>query len=126
MVMICVTQLLAKSRAAGPLADGWPNFAATQRSTNVVVGYVSQPTHGGLAGQIAAALNVRMFGELPKSVTEIIAQHDAGWAELDLPALEQVSGKHPDSFLRVLRAAPSRPGNGQLPPKKRCLPWLSI
>jgi hypothetical protein len=42
-----------------------------------------------------------MFGELPKEVIEIIARHDVGWADLDLPALEQVSGKHPDSFLRI-------------------------
>jgi hypothetical protein len=98
--MICVTQVLGESQAA-EAADGWSTFADTQHSANDAVGYISQLTHANLAGQIAAALDERLFGELPKSVIEIIAQHDVGWAELDLSALEHVSGTHPDSFLRA-------------------------
>jgi hypothetical protein len=98
--MICVTQVLGESQAA-EAADGWSTFANTQHLADHVVGYISQLTHANLAGQIAAALDERLFGELPKSVIETIARHDVGWAELDLSALEHVSEMHPDSFLRA-------------------------
>jgi hypothetical protein len=80
---------------------GWQNFVDSQSPMVPAAGYVSQPAHAALAGQIAAALDESLFGRLPDQVIEIIGQHDAGWAEADLAALEHASGQLPHSFLRV-------------------------
>jgi hypothetical protein len=98
--MICRVQQSEEARQALAL-EGWSNFAHTQDLENAITGYVSQPTHANLAGQIAAALAENLFGQLPEAVVDVISKHDVGWAEVDLTALEHPAGKGPDSFLRI-------------------------
>ena len=98
--MICVTSQPTGSRHR-VLADGWQNFADSQDPRNPVLGYISQPSHAALAGQIASALDDSLFGGIPKAVVEIIGGHDLGWAEFDLAALENASKELPASFLGV-------------------------
>jgi hypothetical protein len=96
--MICVTSNPSGSERS-VISDGWQNFAESQDPRNLVLGYISQPSHAGLAGQIASALDHSLFGVIPEEVVEIIDGHDAGWAEFDLDALESGSTKLPPSFL---------------------------
>jgi hypothetical protein len=97
--MICVTSHTTGSKHR-VLADGWQNFADSQDPRNPVLGYISQPSHAALAGQIASALDDSLFGVIPEAVVEIIGGHDSAWAEFDLDALESASTKLPRSFLR--------------------------
>jgi hypothetical protein len=73
----------------------------TQTSGLVIDGYISQPAHGVLAGQIASIVDEELFGSIPTSVIDVIARHDAGWAESDLAALEGNEKEAPISFLSV-------------------------
>src|ERR1700761_7963314 len=47
------------------------------------------------------ALNGIIFEPVPEEVLETIADHDAGWAETDLTALEQVESRPPTSFVSL-------------------------
>jgi hypothetical protein len=98
--MICVISNPTRSRH-GVIYDGWQSFADSQNPRNTVIGYISQPSHAALAGQIAATLDPSLFGKIPDAVVEIIGGHDVGWAEFDLAALESTSTKLPLSFLGV-------------------------
>jgi hypothetical protein len=79
--------------------QAWQTFAKTQQATDHIIGSISQPAHGALAGRLAAALNTSIFGALPSEVIDTIGRHDTGWAEHDLAALECAGEKQPQSFI---------------------------
>ncbi len=79
--------------------EAWQTFANTQQATDHIIGCISQPAHGALAGRLAAALNPSIFGALPSEVIDTIGRHDAGWADSDLAALECAAERQPPSFL---------------------------
>jgi hypothetical protein len=98
--MICVT-FNPSGSGHSVILDGGQSFADSQNPRNPVLGYISQPSHAALAGQIAAALDDSLFGKIPDAIVEIIGGHDGGWAEFDLAALESASTKLPLSFLGI-------------------------
>jgi hypothetical protein len=79
-------------------AEPWAKFIESQSTFIPVLGYISQPAHAALSGRLAAALNGRLFGQVPEEVIAAIGNHDTGWAQLDLAALEDVELSYPLSF----------------------------
>src|SRR5262249_38457675 len=79
--------------------DAWRAFAKTQQSSDRIAGCVSQPAHAALAAPFAAALQPDAFDILPAEVIDAIGQHDAGWADPDLAALECIAESQPQSFI---------------------------
>jgi hypothetical protein len=64
-------------------------------------GCISQPAHAALAGRLAAALNGKIFEALQEEILDSIANHDAGWSEEDLAALEQAEHNPPMLFISM-------------------------
>jgi hypothetical protein len=97
--------ILRIDHSIGPEAltgeDAWPAFAKTQQHAHDFAGCISQPAHAALAAQLATALNPTIFGTLPPEVIDAVGRHDAGWAALDLRALEGVVEQQPQSFVAV-------------------------
>jgi Protein of unknown function (DUF3891) len=85
----------------GTARGAWESVVHTQTSGMLSDGYISQPAHAILAGQIASILDENLFGSIPASVIDAIAHHDTGWAESDLAALEGKEKEAPISFLSV-------------------------
>ena len=85
----------------GEPQPAWKAFAEVQQSDRETVGYVSQPAHAALAGQLARALNDKLFGTLTPQVLDAISRHDAGWTRADLSALGDNGTTRPVSFLSV-------------------------
>jgi hypothetical protein len=52
-----------------------------------------------LAGRLANALNGKLFQAVPEEIIGAIGSHDAGWAETDIPALEEAALSCPISFV---------------------------
>src|ERR1700710_2018011 len=69
------------------------------RYRHPVLGYISQPAHAALSGMLAASLNGKLFSEVPEEVIAAIGNHDAGWAQPDLAALEDAERIFPLSFI---------------------------
>jgi hypothetical protein len=86
-----------QSSAPSEAVSAWRAVADAQHCGQCA-GYVSQPAHAALAGQLAAGLLPDIFGDLPPEVLDAIARHDLGWAETDLTALE---ADQPESFLEA-------------------------
>lgn len=84
---------------ANPAAEPWAKFVESQNTCTPILGYISQPAHAALSGRLAAALNGRLFGQVPEEVIAAIGNHDAGWAQSDLFALEDVEHSSPVSFI---------------------------
>jgi hypothetical protein len=84
---------------ANSAAEPWARFVESQNTYIPVLGYISQPAHAALSGRLAAALNGRLFPQVPEEVIAAIGSHDAGWAELDLAALEDAEHCSPLSFI---------------------------
>jgi hypothetical protein len=84
---------------ANPAAESWAEFVESQNASTSVLGYISQPAHAALSGRLAAALNGRLFGQVPEEVIAAIGNHDAGWAQSDLAALEDAERSLPLSFV---------------------------
>jgi hypothetical protein len=82
-----------------PAADPWMEFVKSQNISTSVLGYISQPAHAALSGRLAAALNGRLFAQVPEEVITAISNHDAGWAQSDLSALEDAEQSLPLSFV---------------------------
>src|ERR1700744_47023 len=82
-------------------SEPWPAFLASQTGEKALLACISQPAHAALAGRLAMALNGRIFEPVPEEVLETIADHDAGWAETDLTALEQAESRPPTSFVSL-------------------------
>jgi Protein of unknown function (DUF3891) len=89
---------------ANPAAEPWAKFVESQRTCTPILGYISQPTHAALSRRLAAALNGRLFGQVPEEVIAAIGNHDAGWAQSDLSALEDVEHSSPLSFISTSAA----------------------
>jgi hypothetical protein len=83
--------------AAGP----WVKFVESQNTYGSALGYISQPAHAALSGRLAASLNGKLFSEVPEEVIAAIGNHDAGWAQPDLAALEDAERILPLSFISV-------------------------
>ena len=86
---------------SGNARSAWESFAKSQKLRARLSGYVSQPAHAKLAGQLASALIVEVFGQIPADVIEAVAQHDLGWSWADLTALESACSQEPASFLEI-------------------------
>jgi hypothetical protein len=54
-----------------------------------------------LSGRLAASLNGKLFSEVPEEVIVAIGNHDAGWAQPDLAALEDAERIFPLSFISM-------------------------
>jgi hypothetical protein len=97
--------ILRIDHSIGPEAltgeDAWPAFAKTQQQAHDLAACISQPAHAALAAHLAAALNPAIFGAPPPEVIDAVGRHDAGWAALDLRALEGVVEQQPQSFVAV-------------------------
>jgi hypothetical protein len=91
----------AAGKKTGAIPDAWHSFIDSQKPSNTFEGFVSQPAHARLAGNIAAVLDRTVFGTLPAEVIEATSLHDVGWAESDLAALESSTESLPDSFLSL-------------------------
>lgn len=90
--------LRSPTEQAGANASAWEAVTLSQQ-TNAPIAYATQPAHAKLAGVIASHLNSDMFGTLPPEVVDAISGHDAGWALLDLAALEGAENTPPKSFV---------------------------
>jgi uncharacterized protein DUF3891 len=90
---------LPSAYEANSAAEPWAKFIKSQSTSIPVLGYISQPAHAALSGRLAAALNGRLFGQVPEEVIAAIGNHDAGWAQLDLSALESAEHSSPLSFI---------------------------
>jgi hypothetical protein len=90
---------LPSAYKANPAAKPWAKFVESQNTYVPVLGYISQPAHAALSGRLAASLNGKLFHEVPEEVITAIGNHDAGWAELDLSALEATEHSSPMSFI---------------------------
>jgi hypothetical protein len=64
-------------------------------------GCICQPAHAALAGRLAAALDGKSFEALQEEILDTITNHDAGWSEEDLAALEQAEHNPPMSFISM-------------------------
>jgi hypothetical protein len=84
-----------------PAAEPWASFVGSQSACTPIRGYVSQPAHAALSGRLAAALSGRLFGQIPEEVIAAVGNHDAGWAQSDLSALEDVEHSSPLSFISM-------------------------
>jgi hypothetical protein len=82
--------------------DGaWAAFVPSQIEHISLQGCISQPAHAALAGRLAAALNGKIFEAVQQEILDAIANHDAGWSEEDLAALEQAEHNPPVSFISM-------------------------
>jgi hypothetical protein len=90
---------LSSTYKGNSAAEPWAKFIESQSTSIPVVGYISQPAHAALSGKLAAALNGRLFGQVPEQVIAAIGSHDAGWAQPDLAALEDAERIFPLSFI---------------------------
>jgi hypothetical protein len=79
----------------------WAAFLPSQTSQTSLQGCISQPAHAALAGRLANALNGKLFPAAPEKVIDAIGNHDAGWAGMDLHALEEASDSTPLSFVSI-------------------------
>ena len=86
---------------ANSATEPWAKFVESQNTYIPVLGYISQPAHAALSGRLAAALNGTLFGQVPEDVIAAIGNHDAGWAQLDLAALEDAVRSFPLSFISM-------------------------
>jgi Protein of unknown function (DUF3891) len=96
---------LPSAYKATPAAKPWAKFVESQNTCTPILGYISQPAHAALSGRLAAALNGKLFGEVPEEVIAAVGSHDAGWAELDLSALETAEHSSPMSFISTPAAS---------------------
>ena len=99
-LMIRRTELLSEyevDSAAGP----WAKFVESQNIYDPVLGCISQPAHAALSGRLAAVLNGKLFSEVPEEVIAAIGNHDVGWAQFDLAALEDAERIFPLSFISM-------------------------
>lgn len=86
---------------ANPNAErlpAWEALEPTQQAGDAI-GYISQPAHAVVAGNLAVNLTSETFGALPAEVIDAISKHDIGWAMSDLDALEQSAERRPESFI---------------------------
>jgi hypothetical protein len=90
---------LPSAYEGNPAAEPWAKFVESQNTYIPVLGYISQPAHAALSGRLAAALNGKLFSEVPEEVIAAIGNHDAGWAQPDLAALEDAERIFPLSFI---------------------------
>jgi hypothetical protein len=78
----------------------WAAFLPSHTGRISLHGCISPPAHAALAGRLAAALNGKIFEALQEEILDSIANHDAGWSEEDLAALEQAEHNPPMSLFR--------------------------
>jgi hypothetical protein len=90
---------LPSAYEGNPAAEPWAKFVEGQNTYIPVLGYISQPARAALSGRLAAALNGTLFSEVPEEVIAAIGNHDAGWAQPDLAALEDAERIFPLSFI---------------------------
>jgi hypothetical protein len=86
---------------ANPPPELWAKFVESQSTGTPVLGYISQPAHAALSGRLAASLNGKLFSEVPEEIIAAIGNHDAGWAQPDLDALEDAESIFPLSFISM-------------------------
>jgi hypothetical protein len=82
-------------------AELWANFVESQSTSTPILGCISQPAHAALSGRLAASLNGKLFSEVPEEVIAAIGNHDVGWAQPDLAALEDAERIFPLSFISM-------------------------
>ena len=87
-------------------ASAWAQVEAAQRDVRLPCLLVPQPAHAVLAGELAAALLPRVFGELPPEIQRAIQMHDTGWAASDAQQIQRLrsasgSGATPVSFIAI-------------------------
>ena len=92
---------LTPASQANPAAEPWAKFVESQNTYIPVLGYISQPAHAALSGRLAASLNGKLFSEVPEEVIAAIGNHDVGWAQPDLAALEDAEHRSPLSFISM-------------------------
>jgi hypothetical protein len=92
---------LSPAYEAKSAAELWQDFVESQRACTPILGYISQPAHAALSGRLAAALNGTFFGQVPEEVIAAIGNHDAGWAQFNLSALEGAERNSPLSFISM-------------------------
>jgi hypothetical protein len=101
--MILRTEL-PSAYEANSAAAPWAKFVESQNSYIPVLGYISQPAHAALAGRLAAELNGKLISQVPEEIIAAIGNHDAGWAQPDLAALEDAERIFPTSFISTSAA----------------------
>jgi Protein of unknown function (DUF3891) len=88
----------------GEFAPAWKVVEPLQRRSYESCWMITQPSHGALAGEIAARLKHVGIPKLEAEVVRAIALHDAGWGMPDAQAVMRsraVQQSPPKSFLQV-------------------------
>src|ERR1019366_6122442 len=74
---------LAAQESRGAVSEAFAAIAETQQKAAVSDWYVTQPDHGRISGELAAALDSRKVPNLSRAVVRAIALHDMGWMPYD-------------------------------------------
>ena len=80
--MIFRTQL-AVQQSQGALRPAFDAIAGVQQSARLNDWYVTQPDHGQISAELAAAFDSRKVPRLDEAVVRAIAMHDMGWMPYD-------------------------------------------
>jgi hypothetical protein len=105
---------LAARESVGVVRSAFEAIAETQLNSAVSDWYVTQPDHGRICGELAAAFDSRKVPNLREAMVRAIAMHDIGWMQFEgdvtTPREPMITGSgaplsfintEPEQFLRA-------------------------